>query len=221
MKRIKPTGVEKKKKSCKCFHQGGVISKRNWRENIPRLAAIFPSSRTFAASRRHGKAPFIRVPSPTVGGKKAIFDFLSFGISSSPDVLSDIKVNLRVMANRLANLSKPGFFDSFDTDLRVCECASACVCVCVRALPVSRYRKDTVEGPLQFKQVARYNARSAASALWHVMTEGFSAASQSRYHAERRQASPPWRWPTDETRRSHPNPKPPPASATVCVFYFI
>lgn len=58
-----------------------------------------------------------------------MFDFLSFGISSSPNVLSDIKVNLQVMANRLANLSKPERFDSFDTDLCLCMCVRVCVCV--------------------------------------------------------------------------------------------
>ena len=98
--------------------------------------------------------------------------------------LSDIKVNLQVMVNRLANLSKPERFDSFDTDLRVCVCVCeymrvhACV---LRARPVSHYRKDTVEGPQQFKQGAHCNARSASFALWHVMTDSFSALSQSKH----------------------------------------
>lgn len=112
--------------------------------------------------------------------KKAIFDFLSFGISSLPPVLSDIKVNLQVMVSRLANLSKPERFDSFDTDLCVCLCL--CVCVCIpRAQPVSHYRNDTVKGPLLFKQVACYNAGSAGSALRHVVTDSFSAVGQNKH----------------------------------------
>lgn len=37
--------------------------------------------------------PYSSASQLKLGGKKAIFDFLSFGISSSPSVLSDIKVN--------------------------------------------------------------------------------------------------------------------------------
>lgn len=119
------------------------------------------------------------------------------------------------MANRLANLSKPGRFDTFDTDL------CACVCVCIlRALPVSHYRKDAVKGPWQFKQVAHYNARSVSFALPHVMTGSFSAAGQNKHcpRTESWKISPPPRWSTDDPLPSTVEPKQPPDSATVLWF---
>lgn len=139
-----------------------------WKENLS-LCSNFPPPAFAARGRRRGLL-FTRVPSKTV--RKIHFLFLfSLGISSLPlHVLSDIRNNLQVMVNRLALR-----FDGFDADARVCVCMSE------RPRAVSRYRKSTVEGgPGQFRQVAHYNARSTSLALWHVMTDGFSAASQNK-----------------------------------------
>lgn len=122
------------------------------------------------------------VPPKTVG-KKVIFDFPSFGISSSPTVLSDIKANLQVMANRSANLSKPALFESLDTD--------ACVTLqegrCQRAPVVSTS--------------AHHNARCAS--FRRVMTDHFSALGQNK-HQPRREILPQ----PDDPRTNHPPPPP-------------
>lgn len=102
-----------------------------------------------------------------MSGGETLFDFLSFGVSSRRRVLSRIKVNLQLMAGRLAHLSQTCRFDTFDTDgVYVCVFVSVCVCARVRVYPGGPRvchvtGRVQLRGPQQFEQVAHHNARSA------------------------------------------------------------
>lgn len=159
----------------------GLYNLQNWQENIPCSYAIFPHLEHIQrppddTEKLYSSASQLKL----LGEKKPFLISCHLGFPPLPVFCQTSKSILQVMANRLANLSKPELFDSFDTDL----CVYVCMCVCIlRVLPVSHYRKDTVMGPQQFKQGPHYNARSVSFALWHVMTDSFSAPSQSKQRA--------------------------------------
>lgn len=192
-------------------------------KKILRFAAIFPLLIRFQPSGDTEELYSPVSPSKKTLRKRhfwfpAIWDFLF-----PPRCFVRHQNNLQVMVNRLANFSKPGRFDSFDTDLCVyiCVCVRACVCI-LKALPVSRYRKNTVKGPRQFRQVAHYNAKErefctlTRNDRWFQCSEPKQTVSTL---AENTEISPPPGRSTDDTLPSTAKPKRPPDSATVLSFF--